>query len=54
MYITFGMIETGPHIFASKQFSKNESLDQTTKELKLTTVKSIYFNANVLSSTNCH
>ena len=48
------MIETGPHIFASKQFSKNESLDQTTKELKLTTVKSIYFNANVLSSTNCH
>ena len=42
------MIETGPHVFASKQFSKNESLDQTTKEIKLTTVKSIHFKANVL------
>ena len=41
------MIETGPHIFASKQFSENESLHQTIKEIKLTLVKSIHFKANV-------
>ena len=43
MYIILCMIETGPHIFSSKQFSKNESLDRTTKELKLTSGKSIHF-----------
>ena len=37
MYIILCMIETGPHIF------KNESLDRTTKELKLTSGKSIHF-----------
>ena len=40
------MIETGPHICASKQFRKNESLDQPTTEIKLTTVKSIHFKVN--------
>ena len=36
------MIKTGPHNFASKQFSKNESLHQTTKEIKLTAVKNTF------------
>ena len=43
------MVETGPHIFASKQFSKNKSVDQTNKETKLTLVKSIHFGANVFN-----
>ena len=46
------MIEIGPHIFASKQFSKNKSLDQKTKEIKLTSVKSIHCKANLLTIFN--
>ena len=39
------MIETGPHNYALKQFSKEVSLDQTTKEIKLTSVKSKTFQS---------
>ena len=54
VYIILYMIETGPHIFTSKQFSKNEPCDQMVKEIELTSVKSIQLKAYVLSSMNSH